>query len=197
MRRIILALLLLTACGLGAARTPQEIYPASYIAFEMEQLSFELSDSLMIFDGLFSFSNLSALREKDEIYFPIIVDNDQAMYDSLFVTWEETGYPVPTRRLEGGFWFTLELPGRSIDTIRIRYRQKLNGKQAKYILLSANSWAKALAYASYRVSLPQGSKVKHYPFEDRVEAQLIDGRLVWTWHVHDFVPKKDFYIEWE
>lgn len=190
-------MLLLAAYGLGLARNPEELYPASYIAYEVEQLSFDLSDSLMIFDGLFSFSNQSALREKDEIYFPIIVDNDQAMYDSLFVTWEETGYPVPTRRLEGGFWFRLEMPSRSIDTIRIRYRQKLNGKQAKYLLLSASNWAKSLVYASYRVSLPEGRKVIHFPFEEEVEAELIGGKQVWTWQRFDFVPQKDFYIQWE
>jgi len=190
-------LILLMAVQISVAQSAKDLYPASYIAFEVEQLNFELSDSLMVFDGLFTFSNLSALREIQDIYFPVLVDNDQAYFDSLTVTWTDSGYPLPALKQKGGFWFTIDMPERSVETIRIRYQQRLFSKQAKYIVLTANSWAKALAYASYRVSLPQGKKIVHYPFDIPKVAILEDGRQILSWEFHDFIPSRDFFIEWE
>ncbi|MCB5295145.1 MAG: hypothetical protein LHW52_01205 [Candidatus Cloacimonetes bacterium] len=197
MNRLAVILILLLGVAGIFAQSPREMYPPSYISFEIEQLTFDLSDSLMVFDGLFTFSNLSALPEIEDIYFPILVDNEQAYFDSLSVIWTSSGYPLRTIKQKGGFWFTLEMPDRSMETVRIRYQQKLLHKQAKYIVTTANSWAKALVYASYEVRLPEGKKVIHYPFDTPKEATLAEGKQVMSWEFHDFVPQRDLFIQWE
>jgi hypothetical protein len=195
MRKFILLICALMALGLAAVTNEEQ--PASFIAFETEQLFFELSDSLMIFDGVFTFSNLSAMAESRDIFFPIIVDSDQAFYDSLSVTSAEMEYPMRVIKQKGGFWFRLEMEERSIDTINIRYQQKLNSPRAKYILLSANSWPRSLSYAEYTVSLDKDKKIIHYPFEIQEEASIQGDKQIYSWKFYEFSPTRDFFIEWE
>jgi len=165
-------------------------------SFETEQLTFCLSDSLLRFDGFFMFSNLSPKELNQYIYFPIISDSVQLPFSHADVVDLESGESIFANQYEGGIGFHLWMPPQSNQTIGIRYQQKLTDKKAKYILLTANEWKRALPYAEYKVILPRGTDILHFPFSEQ-EPELVEDKDLYRWEFYDFIPQEDFYISWE
>ncbi len=165
-------------------------------SFETEQLTFCLSDSLLSFDGLFMFSNLSSNEVNPYIYFPIIADSLQLPFYHADVLDPDSGESVLANQNDDGIGFYLRMPPQTSQAIQIRYQQKLTAQKAKYILLTANEWKRALPYGEYKVILPRGTRILHYPFPEP-QYQPEDGGDVYYWEFYDFSPQEDFYISWE
>lgn len=165
--------------------------------FETEQLSFTVQDSLWLFDGDFGFYN-SGNQELDQaIYFPVPSNETQGQAMGVNVVIGEQQQSLPVYKIgPQGFWFQLSMQPQSYETVRIRYQQILQANQASYVLLSALSWGKPLAYASYRLQLPKGSRLLHYPFSDP-EFSTENEWDIYYWEFYDFVPKTNFEAAWE
>ncbi|MCB5278681.1 MAG: hypothetical protein LHW59_04075 [Candidatus Cloacimonetes bacterium] len=192
-----MVLFLFINIGLWANSRMSTDLAAKRFTFEMENLHFDLSDSLLAFDGLFTFYNIHKESINRNIYFPIPVDDKQMDYEGLSVTLLDNNVPLPVKKSANGFWFELEMEERSMATVRICYQQRLLAKEAKYILLTANSWGNPLTYAKYQVSLPSGAHIIQYPFHNDVKKQVIDGQDLRIWTFENFVPDRDFLIKWE
>lgn len=189
-RSWLLIWLVLSICLLLQAET-------SGLSFETEQLSFTLQDSLWYFEGDFGFFNSSPQKLKQTILFPVLEDSLQSRALHVTVTAGEDNSLLPVYNIgPKGFCFALEMQPESFQIIRICYRQKLKAKQASYVLLTTLSWGKALAYGSYRVSLPQDVKLIRYPFGEPAVKQ-IDGKNVYYWEFYDFLPQGDFELAWD
>ncbi|HPF09542.1 MAG: hypothetical protein PHU99_07265 [Candidatus Cloacimonetes bacterium] len=163
--------------------------------FETEQLVFTLSDSLLVFEGVFGFSNLSNEEIRQSIFFPIPFNDTQMIHEKASVTWENSGEALMTKSIDPGLWFGLDLPARSMKLVRISYQQKLKARRAQYVLLTALDWPTPLAYASYEVILPPGSTITRHPFAIGDMKVTEQGSCFWEYY--DFRPQEDFLIEWE
>jgi hypothetical protein len=163
--------------------------------FDTEQLVFTLSDSLLVFEGVFGFSNLSNEEIRQSIYFPIPFDETQMIHEDASVTWEESGEALMMKSIDPGLWFGLDLPARSMKLVKISYKQKLKAQRARYVLLTALDWPTPLAYASYEVVLPNEAQITRYPFATEDMTLTAGGSLFWEYF--DYRPTDDFVIEWE
>jgi hypothetical protein len=163
--------------------------------FETEELVFTLSDSLLAFDGVFTFSNNSDEGVRRHIIFPIPTDEFQLPCEDASVSWDESSEPIEMQVSEQGLWFGLELSAKSVKQLRITYRQKLKAKRAKYTLLTANAWPKPLAFVHYEVILPPEARITRYPFAEEDVSDYKPGSKIWQYF--SFRPTEDFYIEWE
>lgn len=171
----------------------------SGLSFETEQLSFTVQDSLWHLEGEFGFLNSSPQKVRKTIVFPVLEDSLQsrAMCISVSVSTGDDNIPLPVYDIgPKGFCFSLQMPPESFQIIRIRYRQKLRAKQASYVLLSALSWGKALAYGSYELSLPQDLRLIKHPFGKPAFRQT-EGKNVYYWEFYDFMPEEDFELVWD
>lgn len=185
-KALLILLVLLCVSGLMAKARPN---------FDTEQLVFTLSDSLLVFEGVFGFSNLSNEEVRQSIFFPIPFDESQMIYEDASVTWEDSGEALMTKNMDPGLWFGLDLPARSMKLVKISYKQKLKAKRAMYVLLTALDWPTPLAYASYEVILPEGSTITRYPFAKDDLSLSEAGSVIWEYY--DYRPTEDFLIEWE
>lgn len=183
----LLSLLLLFAASCLSA--------TAQLNFETEELVFTLSDSLLAFDGVFTFSNNSDEDLRQHIIFPIPADGFQLPCEDASVSWCESSEPLQIQVSEQGLWFGLELSAKSMKQLRITYRQKLKAKRAKYILMTANAWPKPLAFVRYEVVLPPEARITRYPFAEEDASDYKPGSRVWQFY--GFRPTEDFHIEWE
>ncbi|MCB5272053.1 MAG: hypothetical protein LHW56_09445 [Candidatus Cloacimonetes bacterium] len=169
----------------------------SGLSFETEQLVFTVRDSLWLFDGDFGFYNSGTQELEQAIYFPVPANETQSPATNVNVVIGEHQQSLPVFGASPqGFWFQLSMQPQSYETVRIRYQQALQANQASYVLLSALTWGKPLAYASYSLHLPKGARLLHYPFEDpQISAQ--DGWDIYYWEFYKFVPEVNFEATWE
>lgn len=169
----------------------------SGLSFETEQLVFTVQDSLWLFDGDFGFYHSGSQALEQAIYFPVPSNETQkpANHVSVAIGEEQRSLPVFGVSPQG-FWFQLSMQPQSYETVRIRYQQVLCENKASYVLLSALTWGKPLAYASYSLHLPEGARLLHYPFADpQISAQ--DGEDIYFWEFYEFVPEANFETAWE
>ncbi|MCB5261391.1 MAG: hypothetical protein M0Q16_02190 [Candidatus Cloacimonetes bacterium] len=193
-RLSVFALVLICLWGMYSAPLQAR---ASGLSFETEQLVFTVQDSLWLFDGDFGFYN-SGLRELDQaIYFPVPANETQSPADQVSVVIGEQQQSLPVFGVSPqGFWFQLSMQPQSYETVRIRYQQVLRENMASYVLLTALTWGKPLAYASYSLHLPKGARLLHSPFaEPEISAQ--DGWNSYYWEFYGFVPEANFEAGWE
>jgi len=95
-----------------------------------------------------------------------------------------------------GFWFELTLPAQTIAVCKIKYKQKLIGKKAHYILLTANSWGKPLEYASYTLFTPKKLKITSMPLDAPIRHNSLFNRI-YQWDYINYAPDRDFIVEFE
>ena len=168
----------------------------SGLSFETEQLSFTVQDSLWLFDGDFGFYHSGSQALEQAIYFPVPANETQSQANQVSVViGEQQSLPVYGTSPQG-FWFQLSMQPQSYETVRIRYQQVLHANQASYVLLTALTWGKPLAYASYSLHLPKGARLLHYPFVEP-EISVQDGEDIYYWEFYEFVPEVNFEAAWE
>lgn len=169
----------------------------SGLSFETEQLVFTVQDSLWLFDGDFGFYNSGLQALEQAIYFPVPANETQNPANQVSVVIGEEQRSLPVFGVSPqGFWFQLSMQPQSYETVRIHYQQVLHEDQAYYVLLSALTWGKPLAYASYSLHLPEGVRLLHYPFADP-KTSTQDGEDIYYWEFYDFVPEVNFEAAWE
>jgi hypothetical protein len=169
------------------------------VDFTQEDLSFTLSKVLFTLDGDYMFSNYSPEDIVQNIYFPIPADEKTLPAQNITMNVIK---PLPGQKVKimsispQGFWFELTLPAQTIAVCKIKYEQKLLGKSAKYILLTANSWGKPLEYAKYRLSVSKHVKMTKMPLDNPVVKKGLFHNK-YGWEYNNYVPDKDFIVEFE
>lgn len=167
--------------------------------FTEENLEFELSDGKWKLDGDYMFSNYSPEDITQNIYFPIPADSSALpAYDvSIKIIKPLKGQKCKLLNINPkGFWFELTMPAQTIAVCKIKYKQKLIGNRAHYILLTANSWGKPLEYANYTLNVPNKLRLKAMPLDNPiVKKGMFHKKYVWEYT--NFSPDKDFIVEFE
>ncbi|MDP2400777.1 MAG: hypothetical protein Q8M66_02250 [Actinomycetota bacterium] len=170
-------------------------------SFEGEKLSFSLSrgeesDLLWEVSGEYYFSNQHQSPLSQAIAFPIPTsqDTDSALITNLSIIEPTDSMAVKLlTQTDSGIVFLLDLPARSFAGLRLAYSQKVWGKQAVYILSTANNWGRPLPYCQIELFVQRGIELIEPPFPD---AQIIQGEegSVYLWQFVDFVPEGEFVL---
>lgn len=161
------------------------------LSFEAEELQFTLNQGNWEMDGLFYFANYADTLVSSPIYFPIPEDSLSLHPEilALEVVEDSLASCMLSSLRTGGFGFMLTMPARHFCTVRIAYRQALLGKHAKYIITTANSWGKPLAFASYKLKVAAGISLTKLPFPLQ---QHSDD--TYYWEFNDFRPQHEFEV---
>ncbi|MDD2228055.1 MAG: hypothetical protein PHY48_01425 [Candidatus Cloacimonetes bacterium] len=179
MKLILLLLLAVFTCSLFA------------LSFEAEELEFTIHKGYWEMDGLFHFANYADTLKSIPIYFPIPEDSLSLHPEiiALEVVEDSLASCMLSSVQTGGFAFVLSMPAQHFCTVRIAYRQTLIGEKAKYIITTANSWGKPLAYASYKLKVADGISISKLPFPK--QQHTAD---TYFWEFSSFSPATEFEV---
>ena len=174
--------------------------------FEGEVLDFALTSSLAGGDTLlwtvsgdYYISNLHGESLSQVIGFPVPSSDSvsvAAIEELSLIDPADSMRVELLRQTEQGFLFRLELPARSFVGLRVSYMQKISGSQARYVLLTANSWGRPLPSCEISLFVEQGLTLQHFPLPDPV---IFPSGLgdVYHWQLQGFQPETDFIVTLE
>jgi len=188
-------LLLLLLPGLLLAQ-PQFAFEGEVLDFSLEKTSPESDTLLWIVSGRFYLSNLHHEALSRLIWFPVPASDSVGVAEDVSISLIE---PVDSMSVEllyqnqRGFGFRLDLPARSFAGVKISYRQKICGSEARYVLLTANSWGRPLPSSEINLTLGQGITLTDLPYPDPI-ASLDAQNSNYRWTFLDFVPDRDFVV---
>lgn len=87
----------------------------------------------------------------------------------------------------------LHMLPHSVKTVKILYRQRHNGAEARYILLTTKLWDKPLETANYNLVVKKNIKVNQFSINP--DSSVAFGETqVYYWKRENFMPTKDFEI---
>ncbi|HOZ01257.1 MAG TPA: hypothetical protein PLG20_05540 [Candidatus Syntrophosphaera sp.] len=173
------------------------------LAFEAEVLDFELSrldgqaDTLVWnVRGSYYFSNLHDAAISREIWFPVPSSDSIGVAEKVEVALLEPADSMSvelTCQTDDGFTFRLDLPQRSFVGVHIKYDQKISGKEARYVLLTANAWGRPLPSCEITLFLEGGLELRDYPLPDPV---IVPSSLgdTYHWQITGFRPETDLIV---
>ena len=188
-------LLLLLLPGLLLAQS-QFAFEGEVLDFSLEKTSPESDTLLWIVSGRFYLSNLHHEALSRLIWFPVPASDSVGVAEDVSISLIE---PVDSMSVEllyqnqRGFGFRLDLPARSFAGVKISYRQKISGSEARYVLLTANSWGRPLPSSEINLTLGQGITLTDLPYPDPI-VSLDTQNSNYRWTFLDFGPDRDFVV---
>jgi len=194
MLRYILFLLLLLPVLLLAQ--PQFSFEGETLQFSLFYASADTDTLLWSVTGDFYFSNMHSEALSRMIWFPVPSSGQNSVADILELSLIEPGDSMQVellRQTEQGFSFRLDMPQRSFAGVRIHYKQRISGKEAQYVLVTANSWGRPLPSSEISLTLEGSLELDYLSYPNDIVA-LGNGEQFYHWQFLDFVPDKDFIV---
>lgn len=185
-------LLILLPVFLAANGGPN--FEGERLEFRLERIAEESDTLLWSVSGDFYFSNLSQEPLSRLIWFPVPSSDSIGVAEDVFVSIPETADSMSVeliRQTPQGFSFRLDLPERSFAGVRISYRQRISGSEARYVLLTTNAWGRPLPSSEIALRLEPGLELAELPFPNPAISH--DGSS-YHWSFLNFVPEKDFIL---
>jgi hypothetical protein len=142
-RRLFFCLLLLLPALLAAQ--PQFAFEGEILNFSLDHHSAQSDTLLWSVSGVYYMSNLHNEPLSRMVWFPVPSSDSIGVAENVEVTFSEYADSMAVelvRQTPQGFGFLLDLPARSFAGIQISYTQKVWGSEARYVLLTTNSWGR-------------------------------------------------------
>ena len=197
MKRFLLIPIMLGAICL-AAQSPS-------FSFEGEKLDFHLKPEpgtgnlIWELNGVYWFSNLSQQPVSQVIAFPVPSDSLCSEVRDLslkVLSYGDSTYVKLVQQWPQGFSFLLEVPQRRLVAVQIGYHQVLQGKTARYVLMSTNSWGRPLPLSEISLRVDKSLEVKSISLPG-FHLEFFEGDALYTWSMSDFVADTDLIVELE
>jgi len=164
------------------------------LEFFREDLIFEIKEGYFYVDGIYHFCNVSAEALETTLFYPFPKDSSYDRTDSISIENTNTQDPISFMKdKENGIYFKLSISPYGIEKYRIKYRQKINGHQAEYILTSTQSWKKPFEIVNYQLIIPKNIKIESLSYEaDSVSIKK--WKDIYYWQKRDFMPDRNMLI---
>jgi len=160
------------------------------VLFFEEHIDFSIDSNFFYINGIYSFQNKNKWNINQQIIFPFAKETTEI--DSIRVINLYSDRKIDFRREDNSIHFSIYLPVNDTIDVNIFYRQKTSVKN-KYIITSTQSWGKSLETAVYTLATEKNIKIKSFSYlPDSVRE--FDGRTLYIWEKHNFMPQSDFEI---
>ncbi len=153
------------------------------LQFYREEINFEIKDNYLYVDGVYNFCNNGKTEINTSLFYPFPIDSLYAEPDSIFSD-------TIILKSKTGFFFSVKIKGYGVGKYRIRYRQKLLGNKAEYILLTTQKWGVPLERGIYRLVVPQNLKITSFSYPPD-EFDEKNNKITYSWNKKDFMPDKN------
>ncbi len=188
-RRVVAALGLVLTLAAAVAFAAGAIGPRG-VHFVEEEVALEVSgggaEAWLTVRGRYLLRNQGWLPVRLPVDYPIAGASSASRPVVLQVALD--GAPVRFDEVEGGLALHAWLPARRGVWLEVEYRQRLDERRARYVVLTTRRWGRPLEEARFRVVLPEGCVLERAsPPLDRGTGEGV-GR--------DFWPEQDLEVEW-
>jgi len=172
-----------------------KILSAQTPIFVGESLLFQVTDSMCVVVGKYSFQNPSDVKCKTRLFYPVLLNDGLVRPHKYEVRYFGTDINIPYAEIEAGISFILEIDPFSATDIYVQYWQAAEKQRFNYILTSTRRWGRALEYAAYEIQVPTHLELESCSLE-------IDSTIIkQEYSIHfitreNYLPKNDFNIVW-
>lgn len=176
------------------------LFFTTYITFAIEQTKLKFYQEEITVNcyeneievwATYHLNNASDSFLNAKIACPFPVDKLHSYPHDIFVE----GYNYRTYNDSTIYWRMDFEPYEKKDVV-VRYKQKIKGNSARYILLTTQKWNEPFEQVEYFINLPANwSNIElSYPY-DKVE--IIDGIKHYYIKKRNFMPEKDLIVHWK
>jgi hypothetical protein len=167
------------------------------IRFFKEDITFQIVRESFLVDGYYWFSNPSNSRVEKLIYFPFCAADKNDIVDSveLFNITHGVAQDI-LNKSNTGFYFVLNLMKSDTAVMRIKYRQKIIGDSASYILRSTQYWQNPLKTVEYKLRIGKRMRVTNFSIIPDT-MYTIEDENIYYWKRNNFMPQTDFIFHFK
>lgn len=168
---------------------------AQSLEFFRQDMVFEIKNDYFYVDGNYFLCNVGNNIADKNLFYPFPSDISYGKVDSVKIVNLETSEQIKFyRNKEMGLYFEVKLNPYSVGKYKIKYRQKLYGNKAEYILITAQAWNKPLEIAYFKLMVPENIKITSISYKtDSVYSS--QNKEIYVWKIKDFVPKQNMVIK--
>jgi len=162
--------------------------------FFREDLSFGLDTAFFSVNGDYYFRNSSAEYHTYTIVFPVRSTNSVKPIDTILVfdhTDDDRMLKVSVKDTLATF--VLDMSPHSEKIIKIIYRQRHDGKKARYILTTTKLWEKPFNKADYNLVVKKNIEITDFSIKPDSKIDFGDA-VIYYWKREHYLPENDFEI---
>lgn len=162
------------------------------IRFFQEEIYIKVyEDSILEVEGVYHFKNLTNLPVSIIMRYPFPVDkyHEYPFYIKI-------NKNIPFERKGNDIVMPVNFGPFETKEITIKYKQKLKGKKARYILTTTRKWEKPLEDAFFKIEITnyfKNLKISYKPDSSKT----FKNKKIFYIHKVNFFPEKDLVIEWK
>lgn len=164
------------------------------LSFEKEDITFEIENGIFTVRGIYYFNSDS--EKEYSILYPFPTDTIYGNPFKIEVSYINSNKNIEYKTTKDSSAVFFRILANPEQPILITYSQRLKTNKARYILLSTNQWHKPLIQADYKLITPLNFSITSLSVKPDKEIQ-IDNKKIYLWHKENFMPQKDFIVEFE
>ncbi|MEI6749499.1 MAG: hypothetical protein WCM93_10100 [Bacteroidota bacterium] len=168
---------------------------AQRIEFFREDISFGIDTTFFTVNGDYYFRNSSDNSHSIVIAYPVRSNGTLKPIDTIMVFDEsDMAHALKVEVKDTVATFAVKIPPHSFKTLKIIYRQRHNGKEARYILLTTKFWDKPLEIANYNLVIQKNIRINDFSIKPDNSVDF-GNTMIYYWKREQFMPAKDFEIK--
>lgn len=173
-----------------------DLFSQSYPDFYKEDVIFEMKGDTFYVQGIY-FIRSSQPNTSLNLLYPFQVDSlmNEPVIEKAFDITHNCDLVIQNKSKDF-IAFKVNFDSISETLFLIRYYQILKSNQARYILLSTQSWDKPLSQANYKLIIPQKVKIATFSYSPDKEF-IKDDEKIYIWQKENFMPDRDFIIQFK
>ena len=163
------------------------------ISFFREDLKFTHNEDNFEIDGLYYFRNTTDKKIQQLIFYPFPDINIFGDINSIRITTKDDTTSQIATISDFGSLFRLFIDPNGEAIYHIKYKQKPESNQARYILTTAQQWGKAFEKASYVLKVPANLHIDSLSINPDTMYKSNDSTYYFWWR-ENFMPDVDFNL---
>lgn len=164
------------------------------LAFEKEDLTFEIMEDVFVVSGLYYFH--SEPQEQVHLRYPFPTDSIYGKAFNINVQYANSGEPIEFFMSSDSSYIAFPVVADREKPVLIGYHQQLKANEARYILTTTQSWKQALKQAHFKLLTSPELVIKSFSYPPDVTTIIGENKL-YLWQKENFMPDRDFEILFE
>lgn len=161
--------------------------PGNQIDFYKENVVIDILKDRVSVVGIYYMKNLTRDNKRVTFHYPFPVDSFHVYPDVILIDY-------PFVKDTAGIDFDLTFSANKVDSFKVLYQQKLNGRQARYVTLPSRQWQRPIKNAAFTVIAPEFLKLSiNFPVS---ATETISDTVFYYIRLKNFLPGADLKIKW-
>ncbi len=166
---------------------------SQHLDFYREDLSFKIKDNYFYVNGDYYFCNNDKDSINQVLFYPFPTDSLYGTVDSIKIIDLKKQSNLDYKTGNDGVFFIVKLNPYGVNKYNIRYRHKLLGKKAEYILLTTKQWRKPFEQVNYKLIVDDTINIQSISYKPD-SSSTTNNKTTYIWHRENFMPDNNMII---